>query len=108
MANEKPLTASERCAWSLLMAWESGDLPKLQDRTQGALAMEMAGPPSEQERMELVQEVASRIRLWLQGGRGNAQNDLSASLKLLRHLARCEDASEIPSGKNFRNPGISL
>jgi hypothetical protein len=92
MTNTKPLTVSERSARALLAAWNTGELARLEAALDGPAALQDARlPASERERIELVREVANCIRAWLQGAGQKAQTDLQASLKLLRHLARCED-----------------
>ncbi|MGD1090851.1 MAG: hypothetical protein ABSB35_02535 [Bryobacteraceae bacterium] len=92
MTNNLSLTVSERYARKLLAAWNSGELRQLQsalDWPDGAQAARL--PSAERERIEMVQEIAGSIRLWLRGLNTRSQADLQASLRLLRHLARSED-----------------
>jgi hypothetical protein len=97
MNDIKPLTASERCARSLLAAWNRGDLAALQTRLDTAPLADTGATSSEKERIELVEEIASTIRLWLQGMRRKSPADMDASLRLLRHLARCEGPEDLPA-----------
>jgi hypothetical protein len=93
MTNTNPLTASERSARALLAAWNSGELARLEAALEGigSAALGEARPSSpEAERIELVREIADSIRAWIQGVERKTPTDLNASLKLLRHLARCE------------------
>jgi hypothetical protein len=64
-------------------------------------------PSSEIERIELVQEIAATIRLWLQGIRRKSTTDVEASVRLLRHLARCEDAEDLPEATPTREAARS-
>jgi hypothetical protein len=94
------LTASERCARMLLAAWNTGDLAGLEAalrQTSAAGHAELSS--SEEERMELVREIAGGIRLWLRGIRDTKPADLNTHLELLRHLARCE-------GSATRSPAV--
>jgi|HubBroStandDraft_6_1064221.scaffolds.fasta_scaffold1625596_1 hypothetical protein len=92
MTNQLTSTVSERYARKLLAAWNSGELRQLQSALDGPDAAQAARLPSaELERIEMVQEIASSIRLWLRGLNTASQADLQASLRLLRHLARTED-----------------
>jgi len=97
MNDTNSLTASQRCARSLLATWNRGDLAGLQARLDIDLPMESAVTESERERFELVQEIASTIRLWLQGMRRKDPADIEVSLRLLRHLARCEETEDVPA-----------
>ena len=94
MTNTKPLTASERSARALLAAWNSGELARLEAVLEGTGPLAAHLSSSELERIELVREIADAIRLWIQGTQRNPPTDLNASLKLLRHLARCEGVRE--------------
>jgi hypothetical protein len=89
------LTCSERCARLLLAAWNTGDLAGLEAALRQASAAEsMELSSSEEERMELVREIAGGIQMWLRGVRRNTPADLNTHLDLLRHLARCEGLKE--------------
>jgi hypothetical protein len=91
MTEPKILTASERCARSLLAAWNTGDLAALEAALrQSAAAEETELSSGEEERMEIVQEIAVNIQMWLRGVRWTKPADLNTNLELLRHLARCE------------------
>lgn len=94
MTETKPLTPSEQCARSLLAAWNRGDLATLQARMDMGFPSESGITSFEEERIELVQEIASTIRLWLLGMRRRNSADMDASLRLLRYLARCEGSEE--------------
>jgi hypothetical protein len=60
MMNSKPLTLSERRARALLAAWNSADLARLEDTIESTVALSQAPlSTSEQERLDLLQEVAS-------------------------------------------------
>jgi hypothetical protein len=86
MRPKKTFTGSERRARALLAAWNSADAPRLQEAI-GQAAIEKHAPRSwsEAERIELIQEIAATIRLWMNGSK--SRNDLDASIELLRHLA---------------------
>jgi hypothetical protein len=95
MMNTLPLTVSEAYARRLLAAWNSGELRQLQTALDWpTAAAEARLSSSERERIELVQEIAGSIRLWLRGLNTKSQADLQASLRLLRHLARTEDIED--------------
>jgi hypothetical protein len=82
----KPLTISECAAKTLLAAWTSRDLLRLRSalaQTDAVATGQM--PPFEQERFELLQEIARMMRLWTH--EPHCAEDLDASLGLLRHLA---------------------
>jgi hypothetical protein len=87
MIDHKTLTISERCARSLLGAWNTGDLAGLETALRHAAAAETDLSSCEKERMEMVQEIAGNIRMWLRGIRWNKKVELNAHLELLRHLA---------------------
>jgi hypothetical protein len=79
----------------LLSAWNSGELSRLQAvLDQPSLADEGRLTSSEHEKLELIQEIGGAIRMWLRGIRRKNQPDLCASLRLLRHLARCEKVED--------------
>jgi hypothetical protein len=86
MYAKNTFTGSERSARALLAAWNSADAPRLEEAI-GQAAIERHAPRSwsEAERIELIQEIAATIRLWMNGGR--SRTDLDASIELLRHLA---------------------
>jgi hypothetical protein len=91
MINTQPLTTSERSARALLAAWNSGELARLEEALDGTAGLRaVQAHASESERIELVREIAGSIRVWIEGIRQKSPTDLNASLKLLRHLARCE------------------
>jgi hypothetical protein len=91
MTQTDPLAGSERFAKSLLAAWNSGDIPRLRNEL-GQIAVTDYSSLSafEHERIEIVQEVAQTIRVWLSGAR-KKHADLNIALALLRHLAMAED-----------------
>jgi hypothetical protein len=91
MIDPKSLSASERCARLLLAAWNTGDLAGLESALrQASVANSPELSSSEEERMELVREIAGGIQMWLRGIRWEKPADLNTHLELLRHLARCE------------------
>jgi len=91
MTQPKSLSASERCARMLLAAWNMGDLAALEAALrQTSVANNTELSSSEEERMELVREIAGAIQMWLRGVRSERPADLTIHLELLRHLARCE------------------
>jgi hypothetical protein len=101
MTDPRTLTASERCARLLLAAWNTGDLAGLEaalrQASASALPSTSAGAggrtelsSGEEERMELLREIAGGIQMWLRGIRRTKPSDLNTHLELLRHLARCE------------------
>ena len=93
MTDPRTLTTSERCARLLLAAWNTGDLAGLESALRRASAADRTGlSSSEEERMELVREIAGGIQMWLRGVRWERPADLATHLDLLRHLARCEGA----------------
>jgi hypothetical protein len=103
MTEPKILTASERCARSLLAAWNTGDLAALEAALrQSTPAGPMEASTGEEERMEVVQEIANNIQMWLRGVRWTKPADLNTNLELLRHLAR----SEGQSSETFPGPRI--
>ena len=112
MPNTPPLTASERCARSLLSAWNSGELSRLQKvLDQPFLMDEVHFTSSECEKIELLLEIRGAIRMWLRGIRRKNQPDLYASLRLLRHLGRCEsveDDQESTSAADSEVPVLSM
>jgi hypothetical protein len=98
MTEPKLLTASERCARSLLAAWNTGDLAALESALrQSAVSGYVDLSAGEEERMEIVQEIASNIQMWLRGVRSTRPADLNTNLDLLLHLARTEGTG-CPSG----------
>jgi hypothetical protein len=85
------LSVSKHCARMLLAAWNSADLSRLQSAltlAEGVQAGRLAY--AEQERIELVHEIASMIRQWMKQQRTG--EDLNASLQILRHLAQDVEA----------------
>ena len=87
MNNSAALTRSERDARKLLAAWNSGDLVRL-ETALSTLPASVAVSSGEEERFELLQEVALNIRGWLDFASEDRQAELKMSLSLLRHLAR--------------------
>jgi hypothetical protein len=87
--------ASEQRAKILLSAWNSGDLGRLRKTlTEGWFSAEPAAWPlsgeDERERMEMLVTIADAIRNWLRRGGDAPADDLTVSVKLLRHLAGAE------------------
>lgn len=98
MSTLKQLTVSERRARALLAAWNSASAPRLQDAIeQASLCQATSRSSDEAERVEMIQEIAATLRLWMEGER--SRTDLDASIELLRHLAgSLERASLAPAG----------
>ena len=93
MTSTESLTVSDCFARSLLGAWNSGDLLRLRNElNQVALADRSGLSGFEQERIEIVQEVAKTIRVWLNGAR-KKHTELNVALVLLRHLATLEEVA---------------
>jgi hypothetical protein len=95
MMKMKSTPASERRARMLLAAWNSGDLRRLQETlTQGWIFGSPDGWPlsgeAERERMEMLATIADAMRNWLRRGGDAPAEDLTVSVKLLRHLAGTE------------------
>jgi hypothetical protein len=95
MMKTKSAAVSEHRARLLLSAWNSGDLRRLRDTlTQGWMPAEPAGWPltgeDERERMEMLATIADAMRNWLRRGGDAPAEDLTVSVKLLRHLAGTE------------------
>ena len=79
----------------LLSAWNSGDLSRLSDTlTKNHAFGEPAGWPlsgeNERERLEMLATIAEAMRNWLRRGGEAPAEDLTVSVKLLRHLAGTE------------------
>ncbi len=90
MTASKRRTTSEHYARLLLAAWEDREEADFKSAVQGAAAH---APTSfvEQERMELIQDLASNLLVWKVSGRGEDAANLEAALNLMRHLARSTD-----------------
>ncbi len=83
----KTLSISGHCARILLAAWNSADLTRLKSALDVAQEVKTESLSfAEQERVEMVHEVAGMIRQWLQ--RQRTTEDLTVSLELLRHLSQ--------------------
>jgi hypothetical protein len=79
-------TGSTGVARSLLAAWDSGDLPRLQDELRQIAEVDDSNLSRfEVERIEIVQGVAQTLQSWLRGAKGKPA-DLNVGLFLLRHL----------------------
>ena len=91
MTSTDSRTESERLARALLAAWNSGDIPRLQDALSHIAVTDQASLSAlEHERIEIVQEAAKTIRVWLSGAK-RKHADLNIALALLRHLAAAQD-----------------
>jgi hypothetical protein len=86
-------TVSEDFARSLLAAWDSGNVPRLREELSQVAGADCSSLSAfEQERIEIVQEVAQTIRVWLSGGK-RKHADLNIALALLRHFAPIKDVA---------------
>lgn len=86
MPTLKQFTASERRARTLLAAWNCASAPRLKEAIeQASLSHAVSRSSDEAERIEMIQEIAATLQLWMEGGR--SRTDLDASIELLRHLA---------------------
>jgi hypothetical protein len=86
MRPKKHFTGSERRARALLAAWNSASATRLEEAiAQAALEKHAPRSWSEAERIEMIQEIAATIRLWMNGRK--SRTDLEASIDLLRHFA---------------------
>lgn len=95
MMKTRSAALSEHRARLLLSAWNSGDLRRLGDTlTQGWMSIEPTGWPlsgeDERERMEMLATIADAMRNWLRRGGDAPAEDLTVSVRLLRHLAGIE------------------
>ena len=86
MTFPKPLSASERSAREILAAWNSGDVVRLRSVLGHAGPTFDGASAAEQERFEMIGEIAANLRAWMDNG--SQREDLDASLALLRHLAQ--------------------
>jgi len=92
MTFAKHLTPSERYARRILRAWYEGDLAEFEtalknDPHSGASSVGLA----EQERMDLVQDLAGRFPAWEQSSQREDAASLDAALQLTRRLARWDE-----------------
>src|ERR1051325_3850822 len=88
MTSRTPI--SERYARLLLTAWTGGQLASLGEAKHQMLEADLNGlPQSEQERIEMVREIAGKLCSW-QGTKSEQPLDLVAAVRLLRHLAGCD------------------
>jgi hypothetical protein len=95
MMKMKSTTASVHRARLLLSAWNSGDVGRLRNTLaesgicsepdEGALTGE-----DERERLEMLATIADAMSNWLRRGGDAPAEDLTVSVKLLRHLAGTE------------------
>jgi hypothetical protein len=95
MMKMKSAPASEQRARILLSAWNSGDLRLLQETLmQGWVFGSPDGWPltgeAERERLEMLATIADAMRNWLRRGGDAPAEDLTVSVRLLRHLAGIE------------------
>jgi len=80
---------AQRRARTLLAAWNSGNLARLEDALNADWDLaELPMPAIESERIELVGEVVDTIRGWMVHAK--SASELQAALILLRHLAAQE------------------
>jgi hypothetical protein len=95
MTHTDSLPGSERFAKSLLSAWNSGDIPRLRQELSQIAVTDYASLPLsafEHERIEIVQQVAQTIRVWLSGAK-RKHADLNIALALLRHMTMTQDGT---------------
>jgi hypothetical protein len=81
------LSISRHCARLLLAAWNSADVSRIQsalDLAEGVHPARLGY--AEQERVELLHEIAAGIRQWMNCQKSG--EDLNVSLELLRHLSQ--------------------
>ena len=95
MMKSKSAAVSEHRARLLLSAWNSGDLRLLRETlTQGWFCAEPAGWPltgeGECERLEMLATIADAMRNWLRRGGDAPAEELTVSVRMLRHLAGAE------------------
>lgn len=92
MTPTKPFTPSERYARMVLTAWYNRDSTKFQAVLERSpfLGPEPA-PFVEQERIDLIQDLAQSLSIWESSGKEADAANLSAALGLTRHLARWDD-----------------
>ena len=84
------LPSSALRARSLLAAWNTGDLARLESALeQHSYSQDPALPAIEREKIELIDEVVASIRGYLT--RSKTETDLRAAIKVLRHVGRCDD-----------------
>src|ERR1035438_8125501 len=87
------LPRSERIARSLLKAWGSGEPHRLRNEVSQIAGTDCCGLSAfEQERFEIVQQVAKTIGVWIDGARSK-HADLNVALSLLRHVAMPKDTA---------------
>ena len=82
---------AQRWARTLLAAWNSGNLERLESALNAN--WDCAGlqlPAIERERVELIGEVVDAIRGWI--ARVRSETELQAALILLRHVG-CQEAA---------------
>ena len=90
MTFTQPLTASERYARSILVAWNKRAINELQATLlQSSAMVPEALLPEERERMELIQGLGQDLLIWDAAGRAENGENHNAALALVRHLARC-------------------
>jgi hypothetical protein len=88
------LSVSGHCARLLLAAFNSADLSRLKSALDLAEGVQLGRLPyAEQERIELVHEIAAVIRHWMD--RPGTGEDLKTSLDLLRHLSQTVPAPQL-------------
>jgi hypothetical protein len=95
MMKMKSTPASEHRARLLLSAWNSGDVGRLRDiLAEDWICSEPAEWPligeNERERLEMLATIADAMSNWLRRGGDAPAEDLTVSVKLLRHLAGTE------------------
>ena len=95
MMKMKSTPASQHRARLLLSAWNSGDVGRLRDTlaqswTWGEAAEWHPIGEDERERLEMLATIADAMSNWLRRGGDAPAEDLTVSVKLLRHLAGAE------------------
>jgi hypothetical protein len=106
MNSAKPFTTSEQYARLLLTAWDKQEATEFQAILQGIpFPGEEPLSSAEQERLDLIQDMASSLPLWRSSTQGEYEANLRAALSLMRHLAGWnEDAGQ---GKAFRKTTLA-
>jgi hypothetical protein len=89
----KALTASERYALAVLSAWSRRKFAALESAVvQLPVRLPETLPAGERERMDLTRDLGRKLLVWHRTGQIKNRMNEAATLGLLRHLARCDQA----------------